>query len=137
MPGRTHLTRLTFASIDQLADGQAADAVNLAIERCLADLDRFGADGQARKVVVEVGIKRRPTGRFVATFAARAVLPGGRTKVTTGYVEKEADTATGLFAAHSAGNPDQLTLPLGPEANAVEPSLAPTQKKGRKGKVAP
>ena len=124
---KTRLTRLTFTSIDGLADGQAADAVDRAIQRALADLDRYGHDGATRKVVVEIGLKKRPVpGRFVATFLARENRPGERQKTTTGYVEKEGDTIEALFAEHSAANPDQLPIPFEPPA-AVAPEVAPTE----------
>lgn len=115
MSATERLTRLSFASLDQLAGGDVAKAVDEAINRVLADLAR-SPDARVRKVVIEVAIKRVPgeKKRFVATATAKTVLPSHKTAATHGVVEVSAGTAEGLFSPASPGNPDQLTIPMEP-----------------------
>lgn len=118
-----HLTKLTFASIDHLANGEAADAVNLALRRAIADLHQWGGDHKARTVVVEISLRQVSglKGRFEASFAAKVKLPGEKAADVGGYVERQGDDLVALFNPVSV-NPDQLTLPIPEPETPAEPA---------------
>lgn len=116
------LAKLKFTTIDHLANGEASDAIDMALQRAVADLANYGSDGLARKVVIEVTLKQVPgrQERFKAGVSAKTVLPRGKVIGTVGYLEREAGSILALFSETSADNPDQLAIPF-----AEEPAAAP------------
>lgn len=118
------LTKLNFAAIDHLANGDVADAVNMALDRAIFDLDRVGGAG-VRKVTVEVSLTQNGLKRFKARVLVKVTLPRGNPQPTCGYLEREADTPRALFSPTCAENPDQLAIPFAQPAADVAEGAGP------------
>lgn len=100
-------------SVDNLADlsgGAAGAVINAALRAALRDTEDRGADKKARKVTIELEMKK--IGESVAvTVKAKTGLPPYLTDTTIGSLEMDGKQPVMRFNPDSPGNPDQQTLP--------------------------
>ncbi len=112
---KPHQESLSLESIAVLADGQGKAVINAAINAAMRDTEDRGEDGKARKVTVEIELKKLGDDNVTATVKAKTTLPPYVTKPTIGRIGMEGRKPRMLFSPASAENPDQPALPNGTE----------------------
>lgn len=108
---KDHLTKLSFVSLDHLADGQVAVAIDQALKSAIADLKAWGADGKTRKVVLEVGLSNKKKGDKCKVVASvKVLLPTDKPKHTLAELTMERGEPEMFFNKSSANDLDQMKL---------------------------
>lgn len=108
---KDHLTKLSFASLDLLADGQVAAAVDQALKQAITDLKEWGSDGKIRKVVLEVGLSNKKKGdKCKVVVSVKVLLPTDKPKFTLAELTMERGEPEMFFNRSSATNLDQMKL---------------------------
>jgi len=100
-------------SVENLADlsaGAAGLVINAAINAALRDTEDRGADKKARKVTIELEMKKIGDSVAVAV-KAKTGLPPYLTEPTIGTLEMDGKKPVMKFNPDAPGNPDQQTLP--------------------------
>src|SRR5690349_2506428 len=87
---KKHQRTLTLETIGELAGGQAKATINAALRSALRDIEDRGADKKARKVTVEIELKK--IGDSVsATVKAKTTVPPYQTDPTIGELAVESN----------------------------------------------
>jgi len=108
-------TELHADSIGDLDEGRARGIINAAIRSAASDLEDRGQDGEARKVLIEVSMKKDGENVVLISLGYQAKLPPYRTDKTAAK-QMQRQTKSGpmpmlAFQEHDAENPDQGTFP--------------------------
>lgn len=109
-------TALELDTLSQLADGQAQATIDAAIRAALADTEDRGDDGKARKVTIDIELKKLGDDSITATVKAKTTVPAYVTKPTVGKLRMQGRSAEMVFSPTCAENPDQLTIVDEPNA---------------------
>lgn len=108
---KAHLTKLSFASLDLVADGQVGMAVDQALCSATNDLKMYGQDGKIRKVVLEVGVSNKKKGAICKlTVSVKVLLPTDKPKHTLAELVLEKNEPELFFNSSAANNLDQMKL---------------------------
>lgn len=83
---QSHHVKLTLATLGDLAGGQAEAIVNAALRAALNDTEDRGADKKARKVTIEVEMKKIGNDGVAVSLKATPKLPSYATDSTVGEI---------------------------------------------------
>lgn len=108
-----HQQTLSLDTLGQLAGGQAKATVNAALRAALRDTEDRGSDKKARKVTIEVELKK--IGDSVScVIKAKPTLPPYVTDPTIGDLTVgDRGQPEMSFSPVAPDNPDQPGLPIG------------------------
>lgn len=107
---------LNLDTLGELDSGAARHAIDAALRQALSDIeDRGLEDGKARKVTVEIELKKI-SDDFVEMFVkTKCTMPAYQTAKTHGVLQKDPYTRkVGVkFQPYSPENPEQDSIPFG------------------------
>jgi hypothetical protein len=107
-----HQQTLTLATIGDLAAGQARATIDAALRAALRDTEDRGGDKKARKVVIEIELKKLSDEAVSATVKAKPVIPSYVTDPTIGELQiGDRGQPEMAFAPSAPHNPAQPNLP--------------------------
>lgn len=102
---------LSLQTLGDLDGGAAGLIIDAAIREVLADLDDRGDDEQARRVSINLSLKKHESGLVEAHVEASAHVPKRRTAGTMSRLSRDARQQSRLtFQDGAPDNPDQRTL---------------------------
>lgn len=105
---------LTLDSLGELSSGQAGVAINAALAAAVRDTEDRGSDKKARKVVIEIELKKLGDENVTATVRAKTAIPPYQTEQTVGNLRlKQGGGVEMEFNPLNGENPDQRTFDVG------------------------
>lgn len=111
--GTPRKVALTLDSLGDLSSGQAGVAINAALAAAIRDTEDRGSDKKARKVVIEIELKKLGDENVTATVRAKTTIPPYQTEQTVGNLRLKGGPGGGVeleFNPLNGENPDQRTF---------------------------
>ncbi len=104
--------QLTSDTIGDLDGGLARHIIDHALQAAVSDVEDRGDDGKARKVVVEIEMKKLKNGTVAIVPQVKTSIPAYRGPGTFADVLGKTGRAQLHFQSHNADRPDQAPLPV-------------------------
>lgn len=102
--------KLDLSTLGRLANGVSAAVINAAIRAALRDTEDRGSDKKARKVTIEIEMKKLNDESITAAVKAKTTLPPYLTEPTIAHLKIDGEKVDAEFNPHSAANPGQMTM---------------------------
>ena len=118
--GTPRKVALTLDSLGDLSSGQAGVAINAALAAAIRDTEDRGSDKKARKVVIEIELKKLGDENVTATVRAKTTIPPYQTEQTVGNLRPNGGP---WLIGHTP--PDEVIKSRGQQILAAVYSLAP------------
>lgn len=111
-------TSLTLESLGELGCGQARAVIERELNAAIRDCEDRGEDKKARKVVIEVELKKVNDETMVVNVSAKATTPKYRTENHWGKIDLNRGKPELKFSPVSLTNPEQKGIPFDEQAPA-------------------